>query len=176
VPAQHQGADLGGRDPQLPRQEGAQPGGVEDPGHADHPLAREAGGLEGDVAHRVQRVGDHDHDRVGRSLGHRPADLAHDLAVGLEQVLAAHVRLARQPGGDHDDVRAAGLVVVIGSAHAGVVPPDGTRLIEVQRLALREPLLHVDQDQLGVAALGQLVRGGCPHVAGPDDSDLASHP
>ena len=43
-------------------QEGAVTGGVEDAGHADHPLAREAGHLFGDPAHHVEGIRHHHDD------------------------------------------------------------------------------------------------------------------
>ena len=39
----------------------------------------------------------------------------HDLVVGVEQVVAAHARLARDAGGDHDDVGVGGVLVVVGA-------------------------------------------------------------
>ena len=36
------------------------------------------------------------------------------VVVGLQQIVAAHARLARETGGDHDDVAIGGVAVVAG--------------------------------------------------------------
>ena len=76
-------------------QEVAEARGVEQPGHADHALGREAERVLGERRHLVERVGDHDDDGVGRGRAHARADVGDDAAVALEQVGAALARLAR---------------------------------------------------------------------------------
>ena len=69
-----------------------------------------------------------------------------------------------------------GVRVVVGAGDPGVVPDDRRRLGQVERLALREPLDDVDQDDVGQACLGDPLRGRRADVAGADDGDLvASH-
>ena len=72
VAAEHDGCHVLDRRAGLPGDEGPEARGVEDPGHAEHALLREAGGVLRDVAHRVERVRDDDQDRVGR-LARPPA-------------------------------------------------------------------------------------------------------
>ena len=69
VAAEHEGVDVLDRHAHLLRDERPEARGVEDAGHAQDALAREARGLHRDVAHRVERVGDDDQDRVGRRRG-----------------------------------------------------------------------------------------------------------
>ena len=91
-------------DAELLGDERPEPRRIEDAGHAEHALAREARRLQRDVAHRVERVRDDDQDRVGRL----PRGLLHDglddAGVLGQQVVAAHARLAGQAGRDDDDV------------------------------------------------------------------------
>ncbi len=73
-------------------QEVAEARGVEQAGHADDALGREAEGVLGERRHLVERVRDHDDDGVGRGRAHARADLRDDAAVALEQVGAALAR------------------------------------------------------------------------------------
>src|SRR4051812_1173183 len=81
VAAQHEAGDVAHRDAQLPGDEGAEARRVEHARHADHPLLGEAAGLVGHGAHGVERVRDHDQDRVGRLLHERRGHVADDLLV-----------------------------------------------------------------------------------------------
>jgi hypothetical protein len=65
VAAEHEAGHVAHRYTELPGEEGPEARGVEDARHPDHALARELGGVVRDVTHRVERVGHHDHDRVG---------------------------------------------------------------------------------------------------------------
>ena len=101
-------------------------------------------------------------------------DRADDARVLGQQVVAAHARLAGQAGGDHDDVGAGRVGVVVGARDGAVVPDDRRRLREVERLALGQPLDDVDQDDVGQAGLGDALGGGRADVAGADDGDLGT--
>ena len=105
--AQDEGLDILDGHAELLGDEGPEPRRVEDPGHPEDPLARETGGLQGHVAHRVERVRDDDQDRVGRVRHGLLDDRADDAGVLGQQVVAAHPRLAGQPGGHDDDVAPA---------------------------------------------------------------------
>src|SRR5205814_7668066 len=59
----------------------------------------------------------------------------------------------------------------------GVVADDRARLQHVERFALGQPLHDVDQNDVGIAALGQALRQGRANIAGPDNRDLrTTHP
>ncbi len=164
------------RDAELLRDERPEARRVEHARHPEHALAREAGRLQGDVAHRVERVGDDDQDRVRGMLGRLLHDGADDARVLGQQVITAHPGLTSEAGGDDHDVRVCGVGVVVGARDPGVVPDDRRRLGQVERLALREPLDDVDQDHVGQACLGDPLCGRRADIAGPDDGDLvASH-
>ncbi len=101
-------------------------------------------------------------------------DAAHDAGVLGEQVVAAHARLARQPGRDDDDVRAGRVGVVIRADDLHVVAHDRRRLGQVERLALGQTLDDVDQHHVGQAPLGDALRDGGADIAGADDGYLGT--
>ena len=175
VAAEHDGLDVLGRRAGLPGDEGAEARRVEDAGHAEHALLREARGVLRDVAHRVERVRDDDEDRVGR-LGHGGAgDGADDVLVRGHEVVAAHAGRARLAGGDDEDVRPGGLLVAVRADDRRLVAEHGAGLVQVERLALRQVLDDVDEHDVGVVAARDLLGGGRADVARADDGDFLAH-
>ena len=145
-------------------------------------LLRELGGELGQRGHLVERVGHHDDDGVRGVLGDVLGDLADDLGVDLEQVHPAHARLARQAGGDHDDVGALdGLVALAVRAGGraddlGLEALDRARLVEVERQALRLAVDDVgEHDGVEDVVLGQTLCGRGPVETGAYDGDLLAH-
>ena len=134
------------------------------------------GGLQRDVAHRVERVGDDDQDRVRRVPRRLLDDGPDDPGVLGEQVVPAHPRLAGDTRGHDHDVGAGRVGVVVRAGDPGVVADDRGGLGQVEGLALRQALDDVDEDDVGEAGLGDPLRGGRADIAGADDGDLvASH-
>ena len=157
----------------LPGDERLETRRVEDPGLAEDALLGKAGDVLGDVTHRVQRVRDDDQGRVGR-LGDRSlGDGADDLLVRRHEVVPAHVAGARDSGGDDDDVRARCGVVARRAGHVRLVAEHCARLVDVERLALWQALLDVDEHDIAVVAPRELLRARCADVPGPDDRHLA---
>ena len=142
------------------------------------PITRSRGkprGLHGDVAHHVERIGDHDDDGLGRHPRDLLAHRAHDAGVGLDQVVPAHPRLPGDAGGHHEHLGAGRLVVALGADDPGVEALDRARLLLVERLALRHALDHVDHHhRAGQVLLGQPLRRGGAHVSRPDNGNFAS--
>ena len=104
------------------------------------------------------------------------ATCAHDLRVGLDEVHAAHAGLARQAGGDDDDVGALGALVgaAADADDLGLEALDRPRLVHVQRDALGLALDDVgEHDGLEDVVLGETERGGGAVETGADDGDLA---
>ena len=158
---------------ELGGEEGAVAGRVEHAGHAHHAVAREAARHVGDVGHHVERVRDDDDDGVGAALGELLGDAADDARVLGEEVVAAHARLAREAGRDDADVGALGQRVVAAAGELGVELVDGGGLPEVEGLALRDPLLDIDEDDLVRHVFaGDALCDGRAHVAGADDGDF----
>src|SRR5262249_2598022 len=55
-----------------------------------------------------------------------------------------------------------------------LVAEHGAHLVDVERLALGQPFLDVDEHDVGVVALREHLRAGGADVAGSDDGDLAA--
>ena len=161
-------------DAELLGDERPEPGAVEHAGHPEHALAREARRRHRDVAHRVERIGHDDQDRVRGMLRGLLHDRPDDTGVLGQQVVAAHPRLPGQARGHDDDVGAGRVRVVVGADDARIVPDDRGRLGEVEALALGQPLDDVDQDHVGEAGLGDALGGGGADVAGADHGDLVA--
>ena len=83
--------------------------------------------------------------RVFRDAG---ADLLHHLEVDVEQIVAAHARLSRHAGGDDHHVGAPIACVALAPDELGVEAFDRRGLGDIQRLALRHALRHVEQDDV----------------------------
>src|SRR4030095_8766666 len=77
--------------------------------------------------------------------------------------------------GDHDDVGPRGLLLAVRPDHGRLVAQDGCRLVDVERLALREVRDDVDEDDVGVVAARELTRARGADVPGTDDGDLLAH-
>jgi len=170
--AEHERVHALDRHVQLAGDERPEAGRVEDTGHPEERFAGEARRLQGDVAHRIERVRDDDQDRVGGVRGGLLDDRADDPRVLRQEVVPAHPRLASEAGRDDDDVRAGRVGIVVRARDPGVVADDGGRLGQVEALALRQPFHDVDEDDVGQTGLGDPLGGRRANVAGPDDGDL----
>ena len=119
-------------------------------------------GFETTIEHRVRRLRDHD------LLG----DGADDLLVRRHEVVAAHARRAGRPAVIDDDVRAGRLLVAVRADDGRLVAEDGAHLVDVERLALRQSLLDVDEHDVRVVARREHLRARRADVARADDRDL----
>src|SRR5215471_13388049 len=108
VSAEHKRVDVLHADFALHRDKSAHSRGVEHAGHAEYTVLGEAADLEGSLRHGVERIGHDDDDAVGRMLDDLFDDSFNHVVVGLEQIVAAHAGLARETGGDDDDVATGG--------------------------------------------------------------------
>ena len=102
------------------------------------------------------------------------ADRLHDLCVRADQVVAAHARLARHPGGDDHDVRAGDRRIVRRAGVIGVEAHDRRGLGDVERLAAGHAVYDVEQDDVA-----QFLEAGeqgqrAADLAGADQGDLVS--
>ena len=110
----------------------------------------------------------------GECCDGRLDDRADDPGVRRHQLVAAHARLARDPGRDDDDVRARGVGVVVRAGDPRIVSDDRSGLREVETLALRQAVDDVDEDDVGEAGLGDALRGRRADIPGADDGDLVA--
>ena len=103
-------------------------------------------------------------------------DRLDDAGVRVEQIVARHARLARDAGGDDDDVGVGRLVVAVRADDARVEAFDRRALPLVEPLALRNPLDDVHHDDgARQLLLGDALRGRRADVSGADDGDLVDH-
>ena len=93
----------------------------------------------------------------------------HDAVIRVEQVVAAHAGLARDAGGDHDDVGIRGVFVIVGAADVGVALLDGHGFEQIESLALRHAFDDVDEYDVGEFLGGDPVSRGRAYVAGTYD-------
>jgi hypothetical protein len=176
VTTEHHGVDVLDGNVKRLGEEHPVAGGVEDAGHADHPLSRKPRGAHGHVAHHVERVrDDHDH-RVRR----HPCDLlrhrADDSGVRLDEVVSAHARLPRDSRRHHEQLGPGGIVIAIRPEDAAVEPFNRSRLPLVQRLSLRHAFDHVDhQDRARQLLFGEPLRGGGADVPRTHHGNFSEH-
>src|SRR5207249_2842116 len=103
-------------------------------------------------------------------------DLLDDVRVGSHEVVAAHPRLARDSGGDDDQLGSVGRSVVIGADDAGVEPLDGRGLVLIESLALGDALDDVyEDDGTGELFFGEALCGGGTDIPGANDRDFVEH-
>jgi hypothetical protein len=122
--------------------------------------------------HRVERVGDADHEGVGRVVADAFANGLHHLEVDAEQVIAAHAGLARHAGRHDDDVRACDVLVIVGADDLGVKAFDRAALRKVESLALGHAFHHVEQDDVAQFLLRGQMRQSATDVTRADQRDL----
>jgi hypothetical protein len=85
-------------------------------------------------------------------------------------------RLAGDSGGDDADVGAGDLGIILGAGELDVIAFDRPGLGEIERLALRDTLGDVDEDDVAQLANGGEVSEGAADHAGADQRDFrASH-
>ena len=180
VAAEHERVDVLDRHARFHGDERAHARRVEHARHADDALPGELAQPVDRLAHRVERVGHRDDDRVRRVLhdllGHR----LHDLEVDVQQIVAAHPRLARHAGRDDDDVGAGrrGPALVIGAVadHARVRSLDRAGLEHVERDPGRLLVGDVDDDDVGELLVGNRARHrGADGARATDDCHFSVH-
>ncbi len=131
---EHEGGHVLDRHAELLRQEVAEARAVEHAGHADDHVVRQPGEFAQRPDHRVQRIGDADHERIRGVLLDALPDRLHHLQIDAEQVVAAHARLARHAGGDDAHVGAGDVGIIRRAFELGVEVVDRAGLGDVERL------------------------------------------
>src|SRR6185312_1625782 len=99
----------------------------------------------------------------------------HDLVIRVQQIIAAHTGLARNSGGDNDDVGVGGVGVVVGAEDVGIALLDGHSFEQVERFALRHTFDDIDQNYVGEFFGSDPMGGGGANVARTYDAYLLTH-
>ena len=102
------------------------------------------------------------------------ADRVHHLQVDAEQVVAAHAGLPRHAGGDDDHVRAGDVGVGTRPRQLRVEALDRPGFGDVERLALRNAVDDVEEDDVAQFLHGGQMRQRPADLARPDQSNLLS--
>ena len=165
VSAQHKRGHVFHRNIQFARDKGAEARRVQNAGHADHAIAREATLLVRRLRHRIQRIRNDDQNAVRRILNRLADHVAHDLVIGVEQVVATHPRLARDAGRNHHNVRVCRIGVIVCAEDVGVAFLNRHRLQQIETFALWDALNDVDENYVGVLFRRQPVGCRRPHVS-----------
>src|SRR6185312_1897579 len=155
--------------------EGAEAGGVENAGHPDNALAGEAAHFVSRLGHRVERIRDDDQNAIRGMLNNFADYIFHDFVVRVQQVIAAHTGLARNSGGDNDDVGVGGVGVIVGAEDVGIALLDRHGLEQVEGFALRHAFNDVDEDDVGEFFGGDPVGGCRADVSRTYDAYFLSH-
>src|SRR3546814_20925066 len=70
----------------------------------------------------------------------------HDLQIDAQQVIAAHARLASDPGSNNDDVRASNVGIIVRALQVRIKAFHRAALGKVKCFTLRHALNHVEQE------------------------------
>ena len=169
--AEHEGRHILYRDVELLGEEVAEARRIEHPGHADHALRRQARSLAQRPDHGVERVGYADDEGVRAVFADGAPHSLHDLAVGFQQVIAAHARLARHSRGDDGHVRALDAGVIGGPGKARVEALHRRGFGDVEALSLGDAVDDVEQRH--VAELFEAGEMGerAADISGADERD-----
>ena len=150
-------------------------------------LVGKSAGFPCDVHHRVQRIGDDDHHRIGRCSGDVLGDLLDDSGVDGDQIVPAHAGLSRQASRHDHHVAVTGRLVVAGPDDLRVKPLDRRRFAAGPALfrpgwcwaPSSGPILFgdgdfgdVEQDDVAQFLARRPVGRRRPDVSCPDDADL----
>ena len=174
VAAEHERVHVTHRDAEFQRQEVTEAGRVQNARHADDFLCRQAGELLQRPDHRVERVGDADHERVRCVGGNAFADRFHDLEVDAQQIVAAHARLARNASRHDADIRARDTGVIVGPLEGAVEALGRARFRDVERFALRRTFGDIEQNDVTEFLDGGEMGERAADLAGADKGDLGS--
>ena len=137
-------------------------------------MLRQAAGFLQRPHHRIERIGDADDEGVGRIFLDAGADLAHDLEIDVEQIVAAHARLARHAGGDDAHIGAFDGIVAVGAGELGVEIVDRRGLGDVERLALRDALHDVEHHDVAELFEADEMGERAADLAGADQRNLVT--
>ena len=98
----------------------------------------------------------------------------HNFSVGSEKVFAAHARFSGQARGDHHDIGVGGIFIIVGSRHPAIENLQTTRLLQVQRFSLRNPLDNINDHYVTEVFISCQLSDGGPNLACANYRDFFS--
>ena len=161
--AQHHCGYVIDRDVEFLRDKGAEAGGIQNASHADDAVFGEFGNHQCHMRHGIQRIGDHDDNRVGRNGDGLLSGGLDDFVVGEQKIVAAHTRFTGEAGRDDDDIRSGGGGVIVGAGDGNIKAFHGTGLQQVKAFPLGDTFGDVKKDDIA-----QFLFGGPEGTIGAD--------
>src|SRR5205085_3231628 len=134
VPAQYERGNILDRNVQRFCKEATHSRRIQHASHANDTMLRETRTTKRDLTHSVQRIRDYNQNRIWRIAHNFVNNLADNVRVRLQKIVAAHARLSWQPGCDNDYVRPARVLVTVRAKKPNVVTLYGRSLRHIQRL------------------------------------------
>ena len=172
--AENESCDVFHRNVEFERQEVTEAGAVQNASHAADLVRGQARELLERPDHRVERVGDADHERVGRVGGDAFADGFHDLEVDAQKVIAAHAGLARHTGCDDADIGACDIGVILCAFQFGIKPFGRAGFGDVESLALGGAFGDVEENDVTQLFECHEVGKGATDLSRADEGNLGS--
>ena len=175
--AEHEGGDVLDRDSELLGEEGAEAGAESStPAMPTTIWCGRPRKFAQRPDHRVERVGDADHEGAGRVALDALADRLHHLQIDAEQVVAAHARLAGDAGGDDDHVGAGDVGIIVGALELASKPSTGPHCERSSALPCGTPSTTSNRTTSPKFLLRREMGERAADIAGADKRDLvASH-
>ena len=148
VAAQNESGDIFHGHVKFFGQEVAEARGVQNTRHAADFLVWQAGEFTQRPNHRVQRVGDADHERLWRVVADAFANGLHDFQVDAQKVVAGHAWLTWHTCGHDADVRACDVRVILGAFQLRVKTLRWAGFRDVESFALWGAFCDVEQNNV----------------------------
>src|SRR5579862_2421938 len=178
VTAEDEGVDVFDGDTDFLSDEGAHARRVEDAGHADDAIFREAGVFVGDLGHGIERIGDQDKNGVRREFADGGDDAFDDVGICFEEIVAGHAGFAREAGGDDDDVAILGGGIITGGGGdaegVGVAGGDGRGFEHVESFTGGRAVENIGEDDIGEAGVDDALGGGGTDEAATDYGNFST--
>ena len=169
---QDHGGHVVHRNPQFLGNERAETSGIQYPGHTHDAVFGELRHQVCHMRHGIQRIGDNNNDGVRRMHNHLFGGRLHYFVVRQQQIVAAHTRLAREPGGNDDDVGTGRGCIFVGSDDVHIETFDRTGLQQIKAFALGNAFGDVDEDDVAQFLLSRPDGTIRAHISGADYGDF----
>ena len=176
MPAQNKCGYVFDRHVKFISEEVTEASAVQNASHADDFVMRQARKFAQGPDHRVQRIGDADHKRIGAIGFDAFANGLHHFEVDADEVIAAHPRLARNTGGNDHNIAACDIGVIIGALKVAVKAINGGSLRQIERLTSGHSLGDIEQDNIAhLFHRSEVSQSAADHASANEGNFVTSH-
>ena len=98
------------------------------------------------------------------------------LQIDLEEIVAAHAGFPRHAGGDDHDIGVLDLGIFVSALDLGAIALDRRCLPEIERLALRDAIDHVEQHDFAEIPQARKMRERAADLPSPDQRNTTAAP